>query len=362
MLSPLSITATGSGSPLRYIATSRSVATSRTRSWLASSDSSRTLASSRTLRSSASRRRAGASRSCSSSSRPLRRPSRSARRRISAVSAPMAACTARSAARVCSSRSRASRSFSSTRCFFSAALGAACAGTVSPVASATTAASSTTRAGRRRTHAGSPCVGRLLPQPRPRCSDGLYDLQLVLSVRGANADLTPERMIPDAPQARASSAPRTRPKSTMNPVATAINCLIADDHEVVREGLRLALSRAPHIRVIGEAVDGESAVALAERRRPDLIVMDLRMGGIDGVEATKRIRQQRPALPRDHLHRPRRAEPAQPRPRGGCRRLPAQGGRAHDHPAGHRARRRAAASSSTRRSPPRSSRPTARRC
>jgi DNA-binding NarL/FixJ family response regulator len=80
----------------------------------------------------------------------------------------------------------------------------------------------------------------------------------------------------------------------MNPVASAINCLIADDHEVVREGLRLALSRAPHIRVVGEAVDGESAVALAERRRPDLNVMDLRMGGIDGVEATKRIRQKDP--------------------------------------------------------------------
>src|SRR6266571_3469976 len=44
-----------------------------------------------------------------------------------------------------------------------------------------------------------------------------------------------------------------------------ITCLIVDDHEVVREGLRLSLSRAPHIRVIGEAADGESAVALGER-------------------------------------------------------------------------------------------------
>jgi DNA-binding NarL/FixJ family response regulator len=81
----------------------------------------------------------------------------------------------------------------------------------------------------------------------------------------------------------------------MNPVATTtISCLIADDHEVVREGLRLALSRVPHVRVLGEAVDGESAVALAERRRPDLVIMDLRMGGIDGVEATKRIRAHDP--------------------------------------------------------------------
>ena len=44
-----------------------------------------------------------------------------------------------------------------------------------------------------------------------------------------------------------------------------ITCLIVDDHEVVREGLRLSLSRAPHIRVIGEASDGSGAVALVER-------------------------------------------------------------------------------------------------
>jgi len=49
--------------------------------------------------------------------------------------------------------------------------------------------------------------------------------------------------------------------------ATEITCLIVDDHEVVREGLRLSLSRAPHIRVIGEAGDGESAIALAEEMR-----------------------------------------------------------------------------------------------
>ena len=66
-----------------------------------------------------------------------------------------------------------------------------------------------------------------------------------------------------------------------------ITCLIVDDHEVVREGLRLSLSRAPHIRVVGEASDGESAVALAERRRPDVVIMDVRMPGMDGLQATK---------------------------------------------------------------------------
>jgi DNA-binding NarL/FixJ family response regulator len=74
------------------------------------------------------------------------------------------------------------------------------------------------------------------------------------------------------------------------PVAAAeITCLIVDDHEVVREGLRLSLSRAPHIRVIGEAADGEAAVALAERRRPNVVIMDVRMPGMDGLEATKEL-------------------------------------------------------------------------
>ena len=68
-----------------------------------------------------------------------------------------------------------------------------------------------------------------------------------------------------------------------------ITVLLADDHEVVREGLRLALLRSPHIRVVGEAPDGETAVSLAERRRPDVIVMDLRMPGMDGIEATEEI-------------------------------------------------------------------------
>ena len=74
-----------------------------------------------------------------------------------------------------------------------------------------------------------------------------------------------------------------------NGAATEITCLIADDHEVVREGLRLALLRSPHIRVVGEAPDGETAVALAERRRPDVVIMDLRMPQMDGIEATEEI-------------------------------------------------------------------------
>jgi DNA-binding NarL/FixJ family response regulator len=77
-------------------------------------------------------------------------------------------------------------------------------------------------------------------------------------------------------------------------VADEISVLIVDDHEVVREGLRLSLLRSPLIRVVGEAPDGETAIALAERRRPDVVIMDLRMPGIDGIEATEEILKHAP--------------------------------------------------------------------
>ena len=73
-----------------------------------------------------------------------------------------------------------------------------------------------------------------------------------------------------------------------------ITTLIVDDHEVVREGLRLSLSRAPHIRVVGEASDGASAVEMAERRKPNVVIMDVRMPGMDGLEATKLMTEKVP--------------------------------------------------------------------
>ena len=78
--------------------------------------------------------------------------------------------------------------------------------------------------------------------------------------------------------------------------ANEITCLIVDDHEVVREGLRLSLSRASNIRVVGEASDGESAIALAERRRPNVVIMDVRMPGMDGLQATKQISEKLPEV------------------------------------------------------------------
>jgi DNA-binding NarL/FixJ family response regulator len=68
-----------------------------------------------------------------------------------------------------------------------------------------------------------------------------------------------------------------------------IRVLIADDHSLVRAGFRSVLDLEQDIDVIGEAADGEQAVDTAVRNRPDVVLMDIRMPGVDGLEATSRI-------------------------------------------------------------------------
>jgi DNA-binding NarL/FixJ family response regulator len=71
---------------------------------------------------------------------------------------------------------------------------------------------------------------------------------------------------------------------------SAVRLLVVDDHPVVRQGLRTFLETRPDFEVVGEAADGEAAVAEAARLRPDVILMDLVMPGVDGLEAIGRIR------------------------------------------------------------------------
>jgi len=73
--------------------------------------------------------------------------------------------------------------------------------------------------------------------------------------------------------------------------------MIADDHAMVRQGFMILLNAQPDIEVIGEAADGQEMVNLAETLKPDVILADISMPNLNGIEATKLIHQQNPELP-----------------------------------------------------------------
>jgi len=73
-----------------------------------------------------------------------------------------------------------------------------------------------------------------------------------------------------------------------------IRILLADDHRILREGLRSLLAQQPDVTVVGEASDGQAVIALARELRPDLVIMDVVMPGTDGIAATRQIRAECP--------------------------------------------------------------------
>lgn len=73
-----------------------------------------------------------------------------------------------------------------------------------------------------------------------------------------------------------------------------VSVLIVDDHPLLREGVAAVLEAEPDIRVVGEAADGQDAITQFERLRPDVVLMDLQMPGVDGVEAIGAIRARAP--------------------------------------------------------------------
>jgi DNA-binding NarL/FixJ family response regulator len=75
-----------------------------------------------------------------------------------------------------------------------------------------------------------------------------------------------------------------------------LRVLLADDHAVVRAGLKALLQAEPGLDLVGEAGEGETAVCEAVRLRPDVVVMDVSMPGLNGTEATQRLKQQAPEI------------------------------------------------------------------
>lgn len=75
-----------------------------------------------------------------------------------------------------------------------------------------------------------------------------------------------------------------------------LRILFADDHSIVRNGLRALFRSTPEFSIVGEATDGETAVELAEKRRPDVAILDISMPKINGIEATRIIKEKHPNI------------------------------------------------------------------
>jgi DNA-binding NarL/FixJ family response regulator len=86
----------------------------------------------------------------------------------------------------------------------------------------------------------------------------------------------------------------SRPEAVERPDAPPLKVLIADDHPLMLAGVRRVLERSENIEIVGEAHSGPEVLRLVERRRPDLVLLDLRMPGVTGAECIERIRESWP--------------------------------------------------------------------
>jgi PAS domain S-box-containing protein len=134
--------------------------------------------------------------------------------------------------------------------------------------------------------------GLLSVRERLEFSGGRLD---IVSAPGQGSRFTLYVPVPAAPAALPAERPVSPPPPELRPARPAfatrkLRVLVADDHAVVRQGFVRLMRAEPDLEVVGEAADGKAAVELACRLRPDVVVMDVNMPVLDGIEATRQIR------------------------------------------------------------------------
>ncbi len=132
--------------------------------------------------------------------------------------------------------------------------------------------------------------GRMTVQSKPRQGTRIT-ITVPLSLKTAAPETDPSAGTTSG-EAAAAPAPPTPARSTGN-----LRILVVDDHQILRDGLVNLLSQQPGFEVVGEAADGETAVNLTRELRPDEVIMDINMPGMNGIEATRRIAREHPGLP-----------------------------------------------------------------